>query len=82
MSVYLVPDINSILLFVANTKESQQLSESPYNSTEDLVEIKMEPDDFHHSNSNVSEQTDTKKHTESFELSQNGDQPGENVTGS
>ena len=43
-------------------------------TNEDIFMVKVDHDDLHESNGNVSDTAS--------ELSQNGDQPGENVTGS
>ena len=75
-SYYLTPDSNSKLL-VDITKESDKLSTK--SSIKYLAENNLDSDDFHGSMVDVSDQI--KNNSDSFELLQNVEQFGENVSG-
>ena len=78
VSHYLAYDSYSNL-FIAVTKESDEIStKSP--SNEDILEIKLEPDDFCNSIVNVSEQIEN--NSDCTELAQNVDKFGGILSGS
>ena len=75
---YLASDSN-YKLFIAVTKESDKIS-TKSSSAKDIDEIKVEPDDFHDSMVDVSEQVENSYYCS--ELSQNVHKFGEKVSGS
>ena len=77
ISYYLTLDSKS-KLFIAVRKESQNIS-TKLSTIGDLLEAKLEPDEFHNSMVDVSKQIKNK--SDSFELSQNVNNFDENVLG-